>query len=499
MNKIKSNTFNYYSFSYFFIFFIFLPNIAFSQFQLGSDINGDLNYDFLGTSVALNSMGDIMVVGIPHDYNPHNIPGRVRVYQYNGDDWQQLGNDVYGTVDNGGFGLTVDINAIGNIIAIGEPVNNTTSNPGNVEVYEFVGNEWLKLGQTLSGVEDGDVFGNSISLNDIGDILAVGIPSYNEDDKPGSVEIYQFNGSNWSLFGNKIDGINDKDDFGASVCLNSLGDILAVGAPSGSLNEDETGYVQIFEFINNEWVQLGENLLGEDMYDLFGSAVQLNDNGNIIAIGAPWDTISYVSIFEFMNNSWAPKGNKINAEIESIQLGYNISMDGTGNILALGLPKYNIGNADIGKVMTYKFIQDDWLKVGEDIIGEQEGEASGHGLDLNNFGDIVAIGAIGNDDANNNAGQVRVYNISERLFVNDLESNKYSIDVYPNPTNDILNIQVEGSISSIEITNLLGQTLLTSKGNSSREQIDISGLSAGNYFVKVVVGDGSQVLRVVVE
>ncbi|MDP2686989.1 MAG: T9SS type A sorting domain-containing protein [Aequorivita sp.] len=69
---------------------------------------------------------------------------------------------------------------------------------------------------------------------------------------------------------------------------------------------------------------------------------------------------------------------------------------------------------------------------------------------------------------------------------------------YPNPTNDILNIQAEGSISSIEIMNLLGQTLLTSQGNSSREQVDISGLAAGNYFVKVVVGEASRVLRVVV-
>ena len=83
----------------------------------------------------------------------------------------------------------------------------------------------------------------------------------------------------------------------------------------------------------------------------------------------------------------------------------------------------------------------------------------------------------------------------DELGVSDLETLK--IVAYPNPANDILNIQAEGSISSIEVMNLLGQTLLNSKGNSNREQIDISGLAAGNYFVKVVVGDGSRVLRVV--
>ena len=60
-----------------------------------------------------------------------------------------------------------------------------------------------------------------------------------------------------------------------------------------------------------------------------------------------------------------------------------------------------------------------------------------------------------------------------------------------------MTIQAEEPISSIEIMNLLGQTLLTSKGNSNREQIDISGLSPGNYFVKVFVGDESRVLRIV--
>ena len=83
----------------------------------------------------------------------------------------------------------------------------------------------------------------------------------------------------------------------------------------------------------------------------------------------------------------------------------------------------------------------------------------------------------------------------DELGVSDFEN--LNVIAYPNPASDILNIQAEEPISSIEIMNLLGQTLLTSKGNSNREQIDISGLSPGNYFVKVFVGDESRVLRIV--
>src|SRR5690606_23692376 len=47
----------------------------------------------------------------------------------------------------------------------------------------------------------------------------------------------------------------------------------------------------------------------------------------------------------------------------------------------------------------------------------------------------------------------------DELGVSDLDTLK--IVAYPNPTNNILNIQADDSITSIEIMNILGQTLLT--------------------------------------
>ena len=83
----------------------------------------------------------------------------------------------------------------------------------------------------------------------------------------------------------------------------------------------------------------------------------------------------------------------------------------------------------------------------------------------------------------------------DELNVADFET--LNIVAYPNPANDMLNIQAEGNISSIEIVNVLGQTILTSKGGSTKQQLDISSLSAGNYFVKVTVDNNSIVLRVI--
>jgi Leucine-rich repeat (LRR) protein len=60
------------------------------------------------------------------------------------------------------------------------------------------------------------------------------------------------------------------------------------------------------------------------------------------------------------------------------------------------------------------------------------------------------------------------------------------INIYPNPSDDIINIEIESPINAtIEIYNVSGRLVFSKKLNSKKERIDISGLSKGMYFVKV--------------
>ena len=68
---------------------------------------------------------------------------------------------------------------------------------------------------------------------------------------------------------------------------------------------------------------------------------------------------------------------------------------------------------------------------------------------------------------------------------------------YPNPTTSILNIEAATSIGTIEVYNVLGQSLILVNTDSSKAQIDISSLQAGNYFVRVTAQNNSTVLQVV--
>lgn len=75
--------------------------------------------------------------------------------------------------------------------------------------------------------------------------------------------------------------------------------------------------------------------------------------------------------------------------------------------------------------------------------------------------------------------------ISQVLSVDDNEFSQ-SIKVYPNPTSDILRVELTnnlGASASFKIHNLLGQTI--SQGDVKEDRIDVSNLNTGLYFVEI--------------
>ncbi len=69
--------------------------------------------------------------------------------------------------------------------------------------------------------------------------------------------------------------------------------------------------------------------------------------------------------------------------------------------------------------------------------------------------------------------------------INDLE--KTAVMVYPNPVKDVLNIQTNGTVSNITITDFNGKVVYTGMSQS----IDFSKFSKGAYFVKVETSAGT--------
>jgi hypothetical protein len=114
-----------------------LPLIIFSQSQLGSDINGEASGDELGSSVSMNSDGTIVAIGAERNDGNGSSSGHVRVFEYSGGSWSQLGADIDGEAEYDYSGNSISLSNDGTRVAIGAYQNDGGgSSSGHVRVYE---------------------------------------------------------------------------------------------------------------------------------------------------------------------------------------------------------------------------------------------------------------------------------------------------------------------------------------------------------------------------
>ena len=62
--------------------------------QLGSDIDAEAAGDNSGYSVAMSSDGTIVAVGAKSNDGNGDFSGHVRVFEFSGGSWSQLGSDI---------------------------------------------------------------------------------------------------------------------------------------------------------------------------------------------------------------------------------------------------------------------------------------------------------------------------------------------------------------------------------------------------------------------
>jgi len=298
-------------------------------------------------------------------------------------------------------------------------------------IIPFLSLSQTQIGQDIDGEVSGDQLGWISSLSSDGNILAVGLP-FNDGNgsNSGKVKVYQNISGSWIQIGNDIVGEFSGDQSGRSLSLSSNGTILAIGAPFNDGNGSDSGHVRVFQNISGTWTQIGNDINGESSFNESGTSVSISSDGSILGIGAisnsgngPGFRYGQVRVFQNLSGTWTQIGNDIDGENENDELGTSVSISLDGTILATGA-RFNDGNGDSsGHVRVYKNISGAWTQIGNDIDGEAGGDFSGTSVSLSGDGNILAIGASGNDafgsstingGNGSNIGHVRVYeNISD--------------------------------------------------------------------------------------
>ncbi len=385
-------------------------------FQIGQDIEGESANDLSGRTLAMSADGNRMIIGSVFNQDVGNNAGQVRMYEFNGSQWVQMGQDIEGEGIDNQAGASVAMSLDGNRIAIGAVGNGTAGNfAGNARVFQWNGSSWAQVGQNINGEAAGDESGFAVALSSNGNRIAIGSPRHDTNgNSAGRVRIFDWNGSNWLQVGQELDGEAAEDLFGNAVSLSANGNILAVGARENDGAGAESGHVRLFELLANTWTQIGQDIDGEASGDLFGFSVSLSASGNRVAVGARDNNgggtgSGHLRIFQWSGNAWLQLGQDLDGEVGGDQFGHSVSLSGDGSRVAAGAPGNSSGR---GHVRVFDWDGSAWTLLGRNIQGENNTDLAGWGVALSSNGSLVGMGSPNNNNSSGNAaGQVQVFSL----------------------------------------------------------------------------------------
>ena len=464
-----------------------LINTINAQTQIGSTLSGDQNNILFGSSVDISADGNRIAVGAEIFINAaFEVVGSVKIYELENGDWSQMGDNIVGTEAFDFLGHAVSLSSDGSVIALSGSGSSNAQVTGKVKIFEWINDSWEQKGSDILGEAIGDYFGHSMSLSSDGTHVVTGA-IHNDDNgtDAGHARVHTFVNGEWVQVGDDIDGEDANGFFGIAVDISSSGNRIAVGASLASASEN--GHVKIYEWMNNAWVQMGNTIIGEAPGDLFGGDLSLSADGTRLAVGSINNNggatfLGEVRVFDWANGTWQQAGADLNGTTVGTWFGGSVSLSADGNRLVVGAPLNDIAATDAGQVKIFDWINSSWTPVGMSIEGEQTMGWMGIETALSADGNLLIVAARNYVDVGDDEGIVRVHNIENITDVTSVDVAP-TLAIYPNPCVDELFIE-DVEIDNIQIIDIYGRVIKEVK-NLSTHKIDVSDLSTGIYYLKI--------------
>lgn len=465
---------------------ICLSIFANAQFQETSKIVGqrESRAEF-GTSAAIND--NFAVIGASRETI---AAGAAYVYKKDENGNWELSQRIVAddAVEMAEFGGGVKLGDNFMVIASGRADINGVIRAGGLYVYDLEDTNWVFSSKiTASDYSDGALLGvNPTTLDIEGNTIVAGAPG--EFNWLGSVYVFERDGNDWNETKITPPDNVESGTFGIGVSIS--GNTLIAGA-SGEDNGAGSAYV--FERGDNgEW-EFIQKITASDAQpsSYFGNSVSISNNQLVVgayAEGSVGGNIAAAYIFERNDSGEWVEIQKIPSPVseENTYFSWMCKMD--GNQMVITAP--HVYGAEAGNVFLYnKTESGQWEEVQsvetEDDILE---DFYGWSVDLNS-GNLI-IGATREDFDENgenemmDAGSAYIFK-NPNLSVIDQDS-AATVRIYPNPADNVLNINSSEAIESVEILNLSGQKLSFSK----ESKINVSLLPKGTYVIKVITASG---------
>ena len=422
--------------------------------QVGSEIDNTTSGDHFGRAVACSHDGTRVIVGgYPHSSNQ----GLVKVYDWNGSSWTQVGQTLTGTANSDLFGRAVAISGDGNIIAVAAPREHVGSaaDKGTVRVYYLNGTNWTILpdsgsltGDTTSGLVDvflgetaEDRLGQGgVKLSYDGYTVAMGEA---KDDTGvaniGRVRVFTYSNGEWSPKGSTLLGNHTEEEFGQGLDMSEDGNHLIIGTKlQGGTSQPPR--VEVYKWNGSAWAQKGSSLTYADTGDGFGPSVSISNDGNTIAIGiknadavegAPDlttstddtdDNTGVVYVYHWNGSAWGTPYHLVQPGAGDHDFGDHQVMSGDGKRLIVGASNADYsGGTNSGRLYTFEFRGDSWLRRPVPMVGADGGDNAYLGRGPTNSawshaisrdGSVIVAGEAG---FSSDTGRVRIYNMPSNI------------------------------------------------------------------------------------
>ena len=212
----------------------------------------------------------------------------VRVFEWDGSEWIQLGDPFQGSGETGWTGRDVCLSHDGSHISIGADfVNGAGQWEGKAYVFQWENGQWNQLGSDIIMAPQMSLASSALSADASKVALASG---------DWATRVFAVENVEWAQVGNDIPSEQQEDFSGFSVSLSSDGSSLAIGSPMAYYN----GAARVFRLEDGAWGQTGSTFLGdiEPTYGLsarLGSCVSISGSGEKVALGAPYYNGQYCS------------------------------------------------------------------------------------------------------------------------------------------------------------------------------------------------------------
>mmetsp|Transcript_1118 Transcript_1118/g.2676 ORF Transcript_1118/g.2676 Transcript_1118/m.2676 type:complete len:474 (+) Transcript_1118:1781-3202(+) len=252
-----------------------------------------------GWSVAISGDGQIVAMGIPK--GGANGGGSVTAFKFGLDEisndmvWIPYGNPVDGLVNGEETGYSIALSRDGGTLAVGSP---KASSPlgfmfaGKASVNRYNGSDWVVVGQEMFGESPDDNHGTSVALSQDGAVLLVGSKGkdVNGTENVGQCSLYELTESSFGSASYSLLGESPEEHLGSFVALSSDASIVACGGVNGNFDgSSNSGVVRVFNRNTQEestvWPKT--DVLSSWDAALFGSSIAMPSNGHYLVIGAP--------------------------------------------------------------------------------------------------------------------------------------------------------------------------------------------------------------------